>query len=297
VITGIISDVARGTTHDGPGLRTTVFFKGCALHCPWCHNPESMRPMPEMMFHEEQCIGCGDCVAACSAGAVTLSDGKAARSRCDACGACAAVCPAAAVRVVGRRLDVEGLVALVRRDRAYHDASGGGVTLSGGEPLLQAEFVVALLDRLRRERFHTAIQTSGHFAWERFAPALDALDLLFFDLKIADPAAHRRVLGVDNAVILENLGRLLTSRPDRTVVRIPLIPTYTATEENLRALARVLAPWRPRQVVLLPWHPFGLAKSRALGRHANPALPHEQLAANEVRRCKALLDRAGLPVR
>jgi pyruvate formate lyase activating enzyme len=296
VTSALVSHVARGTTHDGPGLRTTVFLKGCPLRCPWCHNPEAMRPVPELLFHAERCTGCGACVRACSAGAVVVQDRRAVRSGCAACGACAAVCPAAAVRVVGRRLDVEGVLELVRRDRAYHEASGGGVTLSGGEPMLQADFTVALLARLRRERFHTALQTSGHVPWERLDAALEALDLLFFDLKLADAAAHRRILGVENGLILDTLARVLARRPADTVVRIPLIPGYTATEENLRALAKLLAPLRPRRVVLLPWHPFGVAKARALGRDPDPLLPDAPLPPEEVRRWKALVAGAGLPV-
>lgn len=297
----LVSAVERGSPHDGPGLRTVVFFKGCPLRCPWCHNPELMRARPELLFQRARCVRCGACAAACPRRLLDLDAPAGAdrvdRIRCDGCGRCAAECPGGALRRVGRRMTVDELVASVLRDRAFHRASGGGVTLSGGEPTLRAGFLTALLDRLRGEGVHTAIETCGQFAWERVRPALERVDLVLFDLKLADPAEHRRLLGVGNETILANLRRLLATWPERTVVRIPLVPGYTATEENVRGLAALLAALAPREVVLLPWHPFGLSKARALGRSPDPRLPEAPLAREELERWRALLDRAGAAAR
>ncbi|MBI4792438.1 MAG: glycyl-radical enzyme activating protein [Deltaproteobacteria bacterium] len=206
----LIGDIGRYAAHDGPGIRTVVFFKGCPLCCPWCHNPEFIAGRPEIAFYPERCIGCGDCRDLCPETALTVDRiARLDRSRCTGCGLCAAQCPARALEQVGKIFAVEELDALLRRDILFYETSGGGVTLSGGEPTAQLAFCGELLQRLHRQGIHTAMETNGLFVWDDFrAACLDHLDLILFDVKIADPDTHRRITGVDNTLIFANLARL-----------------------------------------------------------------------------------------
>lgn len=286
---GLVGNIGRYAVHDGPGIRTTVFLKGCPLHCPWCHNPELMDGLPEIAFYPERCLGCGECATVCSEGAVDFPDGAGTarlnRRRCSGCGRCAEICPAAALRPVGQWYTVEGLAEVILRDRLYYRASGGGVTLSGGEPTGQLPFVGLLLQWLKKEGLHTAIQTCGLFPWEAFAEiALDLLDLIFFDLKIADPAAHEALLGKGNRIILANLRRLLAVRPERVVVRIPLVPGLTATEENIGSLADFLKDVGANRIALLPVHPWGKAKAGNIGKELAETLPDAPMLQAETAR-------------
>ena len=265
---GLIGDIGRYAVHDGPGIRTTVFFKGCPLHCPWCHNPEFISGKPEVAFYSEHCLGCGDCLSACPQGAIVCADNGVRLNRrlCNGCGLCAERCPALALRQIGRWHTVEGLAEIILRDRLFYETSDGGVTLSGGEPTRQLDFVVPLLQRLKRDGLHTAIQTCGLFPWDVFAhTALDLLDLIYFDLKFFDSAEHARWLGHGNALILKNLQRLIQVRADDVVVRIPLIPGYTAVEQNIVSLAQLVQDLGVRRIALLPYHPWGIAKAEKIG--------------------------------
>lgn len=285
----LIGDIGRYAVHDGPGIRTTVFFKGCPLRCPWCHNPEFIAAATEIAFYPERCIGCGECRELCPEAALTV--GKIAaidRSRCTLCGRCVAGCPTRALELVGGKYDLEELTGILLRDRLFYETSGGGVTLSGGEPTMQLPFCGELLSRLRREGIHTAIETNGFFAWDEFRTAcLPHLDLILFDVKIADPARHRQVTGAGNETILANLQRLLAARPADVIVRVPLIPGYTADEENLVRVAGRLREFGARRCSLLPYHPHGLAKAEKLGRAPDASLPRtamDRRTAQERRR-------------
>ncbi len=283
-VRAIIGDVGRYALHDGPGIRTTVFFKGCAMHCPWCHNPEFIRPQPEILFYAARCMGCGDCVAVCPEGAVDLGrPERIDRRRCTVCGQCAQICPTRALKVAGKAYDVAELTAILLRDRPFYAASGGGVTLSGGEPTLQMAFMGRLLRRLKREGLHTLLETNGGFAMDDFLEqCLTNLDLIYYDLKISDAVRHRRILGVDNQRIWSNLEILARRAPEKVVPRIPLIPGYTATRENLYAIAGRLRDRGLGQPVLLPYHPFGLSKAAHVGRPMDATLPKTPMSAEEL---------------
>lgn len=281
---GLVGDIGRYAIHDGPGIRSTVFFKGCPLRCPWCHNPEFVAGRPEVAFYRERCLDCGDCLAVCPEGAIIPSDrGRVDRDRCSACGLCAGVCPGRALQVVGREYEVDQLIEILGRDHFFYESSGGGITVSGGEPTLQPLFLAALLAELHGRGLHTAIETCGSFLWKDFETGcLDHLDLFLFDVKIADAAAHRRITGADNRLILANLARLLARRPEDVVVRVPLVPGYTATAENREGLARLFTELAVRRLSLLPYHPYGRSKADRIGRRLPAVLPEVPLAREKL---------------
>lgn len=275
---------------DGPGLRTTVFFKGCPLRCWWCHNPESLESGGEIAFSEVDCLHCGACVAVCPTGALSLDNpARLDRRRCDRCGACVAACPGGGLRFLGRYYPTEVLVARILRDREFYEVSGGGVTFSGGEPTLFFDYLASLLRALKREGIHTAIQTNGFFRWQDFADMiLDSLDLIMFDVKLADPRDHARYTGRSNALILENLARLLGRRPEAVVPRVPLIPGLTATTTNLEAISRLFRQLGVQRCSLLPFNPTGLAKARLLGKPIPPEVPQVGMGRAAEEECREI---------
>jgi pyruvate formate lyase activating enzyme len=245
---GLILHVQRLSTEDGPGIRSTVFFKGCPLACRWCHNPESLSGAPELQWFSARCIGCRSCLPACPRGCLLLGPGGLAieRGRCDGCGACARECPSNALELLGTRVSVAALVAELAKDRAYYDASGGGVSLSGGEPTAQSEFAAAVIAALAAAGIATAVDTCGFAAPESFDRLAQGADLLLFDLKTMDPATHRALTGQSNGPIMANLLRLAEKaargeRVPRLWIRTPLVPWATATAENLRAIGSFIA--------------------------------------------------------
>lgn len=242
----LVFNIQRFSTEDGPGIRTTVFFKGCPLSCAWCHNPEGISPKPQLLWYAARCIGARDCLAVCPEKALTLTPRGMAidRNRCNACGDCEEACPAAALEVVGKPWTVDALVAEVKKDEAFFRNSGGGVTLGGGEPMMQAEFVEAFLRRCRAEGLSTALDTSGIAPWERYERALPHVDLVLLDLKQMDPDKHREMTGVRLEPILENARRI--GRTAKAVwVRTPVIPGCTDDPENVRRVARFIAEQMP----------------------------------------------------
>ncbi len=281
---GIITEIQRFSVHDGPGIRTTIFFKGCNLRCFWCHNPETHRMEPELQLQLVRCIGCGACFAVCPHEAHQMVDGQRAflRERCQACGRCAAECFAEALVLIGRRVEVEEVMAEVRADRPFYANSGGGVTLSGGEPLLQPAFCRALLAACRAEGIHTAIETAADVPWERIEGLLPLLDLVMLDIKTLDDGVHRASTGVSNARILENARRLgATGKP--LIVRTPVVPGVNDQVEAIGAIARFAAglPGLVRYE-LLPFHPMAANKYDSLGRsYAARTLPRPAPEAME----------------
>jgi len=246
--TGRILHLQRLSTEDGPGLRTTVFFKGCPLHCAWCHNPESLSSSLQTEWFSVRCIGCGTCVDACPNGCLSMTDDGLVidRGRCEACGKCVAACPSGAREMAGRIVTVKEVLVELLKDRAYYDASGGGVTLSGGEPTLQPDFAEALLRGLKLLGIATALDTCGLCPEHTLDRLLPYTDLLLFDLKLLDPSLHRAYTGVTNEGILANLDHLHDAirRQDHPIglwIRTPLIPGATSSEENLSAIGRHLA--------------------------------------------------------
>ena len=245
-ITGRILHLQRLSTEDGPGIRTTVFFKGCPLRCAWCHNPESLLPSPQVQWLENRCIACHDCLKACPNGALSASGGGIAIDRqiCQGCGTCAAQCPAEAMELLGVQISAERLLPELLKDRAFYGADGG-VTLSGGEPTLQPAFAEALLRGLKAAGVHTALDTCGLCARPILERLFPLVDLFLFDLKLLDPERHRQHTAHDNAQILDNLGWLaqqIAAAPGKALwVRTPLIPGATADAENIAAIGAFLA--------------------------------------------------------
>ena len=273
--TGIVANVQRCSIHDGPGIRTTLFLKGCPLRCSWCHNPETWKPRLELALAPDRCIGCGECARACP----NQSDEDRQPAwppppECFLCAACADACPTDAREAIGRPFGAEELVALAEKDRVFFDTSGGGITFSGGEPLAQADFLLDCL-RLARERgLHTAVDTCGHAQWETVRAVAGLADLVLFDLKLVDPEAHRRHTGVDNGTILANL-RALSRERIETWIRLPLVPGVNDDAETLESAASFLASLpRAHPVFVLPYHRAAEAKGRRLADAAQrPAFP------------------------
>jgi pyruvate formate lyase activating enzyme len=243
---GTILHLQRFSTEDGPGIRTTVFFKGCPLRCDWCHNPESISPHPQLQWIESNCIGCGTCKDICTEGALVRESAglKIDRLLCSRCGICVEECPAGALEMLGREVTVSELVNELEKDRAFFEQSGGGVTLSGGEPLTQPDFTLALLVELARRNISTAVDTCLMSAPETLFRAMELCDLLLLDLKLIDKSLHRDFTGSDNRRILENftiLAAKLAENPQKRVwVRTPLIPGATDNEDNLKAIGSFL---------------------------------------------------------
>ena len=291
---GMITDIQRFSLNDGPGIRTTVFLKGCNLHCAWCHNPETIRKKNELMVYPANCIGCGHCVPVCPSGARSIAAGvlQFDRSRCTACGACAAVCFPGALKMAGRSVSVAEVMGEILQDRAYYADSGGGVTLSGGELFCQAEFADALIDACREEKIPVAVETNLNWQFESVRPILDKLDLIMFDVKIFDSVEHKRWTGVENAELLDNARRLDTlDRP--LIARTPLIPGATDSAENIRAIAGFLRNFRNlRCYELLNFNPLGDSKYRAL-EEKNPFVSARPLKPEALNRLREAAESVG----
>jgi pyruvate formate lyase activating enzyme len=261
-VRGLVFDIQRFSVHDGPGIRTTVFLKGCPLRCAWCHNPESHVARPELMVLESRCIHCGTCREVCPE---RIKHGG-EKAVCVVCGTCVEACPTGARQIAGREIGVDDLVRELRRDRIFYDDSGGGVTFSGGEPLSQFDFLRAALIAARAEGFHTAVDTCGYGSKERLLEIAGHTDLFLYDLKLWDSEAHYRYTGVPNTGILENL-RALGSVHPAIWIRIPVIPGVNDDLTNMDQTARFVATIPGvRQVNLLPFHRTGIQKFARLGR-------------------------------
>jgi pyruvate formate lyase activating enzyme len=297
VSSGIVFDIKKFSLHDGPGIRTTVFFKGCGLRCWWCHNPESQRPRPELLLRPELCIQCGACLVECPQGAVRRNGEQYVtdRERCDRCGSCVAVCTADAREMVGREMTVEQVMAEVLTDMVFYDESGGGVTFSGGEPLLQGDFLLDLLRACKAYDLHTVVDTCGFARTETFDRVRPYVDLFLYDLKLMDDRRHREVTGASNGLILDNLRRLAECHHP-VVLRVPIIPQINDDEENLRqigALVRSLP--NIKQVDILAYHTLGIDKYERLNS-PNPMPETTPPSADEMAAIKRLLETFGLTV-
>jgi pyruvate formate lyase activating enzyme len=263
-----VFNIQRFSTRDGPGIRTTVFFQGCNLRCAWCHNPESIPAKPLLQFFQDKCVSCGQCVAACANGAHIMVDGQHRfdESLCTYNVACAAVCPQDALRADARPYTPEQLTDLLLRDEGYYRNSGGGVTASGGEPLLQAAFVQALFTALKQKDIHTALDTAVRMPWHTIEPLLPCTDLFLVDLKAIDPDVHMAYTGVDNRLILENI-RALSQAGAAMEIRMPLIGGVNDSADFARRTGEFLSGLPvPPAVRLLPYHNYGLYKAQSIRR-------------------------------
>ena len=262
---GLIFDIQRFSLHDGPGIRTTVFLKGCPLSCLWCHNPESRSDRPEIVFYRAKCIGCGRCIEVCTNNALVSDEEHVDRTKCRVCGECVRACPSEALQMAGRVVAVSDVLAAVMRDEPFYRRSGGGVTLSGGEPLYQYEFSYSLLAALKDHGLHTAVETCGLSPWERIAGLAPLTDLFLYDIKVMDPAKHEKLCKADNSTILDN-ARMLSAEAVEIIFRTPIIPGLNDTPDDLRRLGEfILSLPGERKLELMPYHRIGSGKYEALG--------------------------------
>lgn len=268
-VRGTIFDVQRFTVHDGPGIRTAIFMKGCPLRCPWCQNPESIRREPQIAYFPTFCIGCTNCVKVCKNKAIR-SSGKALIEKinltlCDHCGLCAKACNAGALRLIGRTVTAEEVCDIVMQDVLFYRNSGGGVTFTGGEPTYQPEFLQAAAKACKKQGLHLVIETCGLFSWDALAETLDVFDMIYLDIKHPESDKHMAVIGESNTVILENARRIDgLNKPIR--IRIPLIPGFNDSIEAFGAIVRFAAGLTNlERIQLLPYHKFGVSKFERIG--------------------------------
>ncbi len=292
---GVVLNIMRFSISDGPGIRTTVFLKGCPLKCAWCHNPESIAVEPMVWIYPERCLHCGACVAVCRQQALAMEDGYPVRdlTRCCHCGECVQVCHAEARQLVGKRMTVDELMDQVLADRMFFEESGGGVTFSGGEPLRQPEFLYAALQACQQRRIHTAVDTTGFGRKKDLQKIAGVADLFLYDVKMMDESRHRHYTGISNRALLRNL-YALNEWGKKIIIRIPLIPGINDSHDEMLAIGRFLAPLQGvQQVQLLPYHKTGIHKHTrleweyALADVEPPSTEHMQIRAGWLAECVA----------
>lgn len=302
---GVITNIQVYSLHDGPGVRTLVFLKGCPLKCSWCCNPECIQKDIEVEFYESKCTRCGACLKACPLGAINpdleLKSGtKIDRSLCDACGECVKTCPAEALKMVGKTVSVDEVMEKVRKDKYFYLTSQGGLTVSGGEPLHQFEFARELLKKAHGENIHTAIETCGQVPWKNYEAVLPYLDLILFDIKHMDPVKHKQLTGASNRLVLSNLKRLAKSGVP-LVIRLPLIPDFNLDRDNIEQTGEFISKLKNvTEVNLMPFHQLGRDKYQRLGRDYSlkdlKALESDAEGTAEVTAIKSALEGYGLKV-
>ena len=278
---GLIFSTQRYSIHDGPGIRTTVFFKGCPLRCRWCSNPESINPYPELIFRVARCDGCGRCIPVCAPSAIKQGQGciQLDRQKCDRCLKCIDICYTEALESTGRYYNLTEVLAECLKDEPFYHNSQGGVTLSGGEPLYQPAFAINLLKACKEHGLHTTLDTSGQVKWEVFERALSYTDLVLYDIKHMDPEAHREGTGVTNELILENLQRIVSGKNNRVWIRVPVITGFNDSIENIEKVADIASRLKVEKVSLLAYHEWGRTKYEALSREytlQNTASPSKE---------------------
>jgi pyruvate formate lyase activating enzyme len=264
---GLVTGIQRFSVDDGPGIRTTVFLKGCTLFCRWCHNPETVSAKKQLQYLEQSCAGCGACARVCPSGVHRVAAGthELAWPDCTGCFACVDACLYGALTVQGKEMDAQVLAEELFKDRAFYDTSGGGVTLSGGEPLLQADFCAEVLRLVKEKGIHTAVDTAGNVGWDRYQEVLPWTDLFLFDIKLMDPQKHREMTNGDNTLILDNFTKLCDTGKD-IWIRTPLMKGINDGDAETGSRSKLLQnKYSVKKVELLPYHGYGTGKYAALG--------------------------------
>lgn len=292
MVQGTVFNIQRYSIHDGPGIRTTVFLKGCPLTCWWCHNPESQELKQEIIYNYKKCIGCGDCINICSNNAIVYNKNRFIRDRikCNLCGKCAETCPTEAIEMIGRKMTVEEVMKEIEKDMVFYEESGGGVTFSGGEPLMQPEFLESLLDVCKEKGIHTALDTSGYGEWGIISKILKKVDLFLYDIKHIDNDKHMKFTGVSNELILSNLKRLVLGNAE-IWIRIPVIPEVNDDEESILEIGKFVLSLNLEKIFLLPYHNIAADKYKRLGRKYNlpyTSVPKEEQMIEIARKFKKL---------
>ena len=298
MVTGSVFEIKRFAVHDGPGIRTTVFFKGCPLSCVWCHNPEGIAAKAEIAFLERKCEGCGDCFDACPRRLHSIGENgghNVDRASCVLCGDCVNACMPRALKLYGKEYTPRVLLSVVASDMDFFKRSGGGVTCSGGEPLSQPAFVAEFLGLCKEAGIHTAVDTSGYAPWSCFESILKVTDIFLFDIKHMDPAKHKELTGADNRLILDNL-RELSKTGVPIEIRIPVLPLINDGDENIALTAELLKSLPSLTLIRpLPYHALSGSKYAAIGRECHmPGASGGELAAAV--KVSELLRLEGLPV-
>lgn len=288
----LVVDIKRGSLEDGPGIRSVVFFKGCPLRCIFCHNPETQDTGIEIAFSAKDCIGCGACSEVCPEGAIHLGAlSHIDRQRCTRCMKCVKVCPGSGLKAIGSYYEPETLAGILLRDMPFYRHSGGGVTLSGGECAIYPDYLESLLKHLKANGIHIALETAGYFEYSQFKQKiLPYLDLIYYDIKIADYDAHERFTGRSNHIIFNNLSQLIKEGTVEVVPRVPLVPGVTASSENLSAIVDILCDAGAENVTLLPYNPMGMAMYSKLGKRP-PLLSESFMKPDEEREIYEMLRR------
>jgi pyruvate formate lyase activating enzyme len=286
----LIFDIRHFVLDDGPGIRTTVFLKGCLLFCGWCHNPEGMNKNKEIVFNPDLCIFCADCESVCPNQAIDLKrENRIIPEKCDCCGLCTLKCPSKAMRMIGKYYSPDELVDILLSDQLFYQTSKGGVTFSGGEPTLFMDYLSIVCGKLKKNNVHIAIQTSGYFDMSIFQEKLlPLIDMVFFDLKLMDKDAYRRWIGGDVNYPLENFKQLCKHPGIHLIASIPLIPGITSTKENLSAIKEFLDNSGCHEWIFRPYHPGGKAKSVFLGKEVSPSISEKHISLQEERRAKRI---------
>lgn len=295
-LTGTVFDIERFSVHDGRGIRTVVFLKGCPLRCGWCSNPESQKIKPQVGLFAEKCSFCLKCTEVCPYGEMFRNEHKMEWEKCTHCMKCIDVCPYGARILYGEKMTVCEVVDVVKKDKVFYNNSSGGVTLSGGEVSVQSKFAAAVLKKCHEERIHTAVETCGYSQWEPFYSILEHTDLLLYDIKHMDSKKHRDGTGVDNVLILEN-ARKASECVEEMIIRFPVIPGFNDTAENVQSMARFIKEKLPRvhRVDMLPYHSMGQSKCERIGKEY-PFQAKAPLSEEQIQHLKEILLDAGLEV-
>jgi pyruvate formate lyase activating enzyme len=294
---GVVFDIKKYATDDGPGIRTTVFLKGCPLRCSWCHNPEGQLSTPELIYRKKKCVTCGECAKICPTHAITFSKRliRIDRELCNLCGKCSDKCPTDAISIAGKEMTVGEVMREIEKDMPFYEESNGGVTISGGEPLMQLGFLADLLEECKKKNIHTAVDTCGYASKEAFDKIVDKVDVFLYDVKLTDNKRHKRYTGVSNKVILKNFERLARNG-NSILVRLPIIPGINDDDENVSRTGHFLRRHDTENIHVLPYHRAGIEKYKSLGRAyklKNIRSPSDE----ELRLIKKKLEVYGLKVR